>query len=225
MWNSGITAGITPGGRWSATTIYEFKGTGLAYQQTHFSDAQAGLLTATGRNAVAFGPGYNAYDADTVAIMNNTPAMRLFFVSSVSTARSLGLAGRIAAVGIIGESGGTGKPVAATFISTYPNGPAGPVSLQFHPNAFTAADLAEYVQIVQFLQGKGYTFMLPAEYIAALDGTAPAGAKIWTGATNANWTTPANWSPSGAPASGDDVAFDGTGTEPWRATSTASPVP
>ena len=195
-----------------STTYREFQKSGLTFQQTHFSDAQARLLTATGRNAVAFGPGYNAYDADTVAIVNNTPAMRLFFVNSVSAARSLGLAERIAAVGIISESGGTGNPVAASFIAANPNGPAGPISLQFHPLGFDAADRAEYEQIVQFLQGKGYTFMLPAEYIAALDGSAPAGAKIWTGATDANWTTPANWSPSGVPASGNDVAFDGTGT-------------
>ena len=107
-------------------------------------------------------------------------------------------------MGIIAEAS-TGNPVASSFIAANPNGPAGPVSLQFHPDAFSAADLAEYVQIIRFLQGKGYTFMLPAEYVAAL-------AKTWTGATNGTWTTSGNWSPSGAPASGDDVAFDGTGT-------------
>jgi hypothetical protein len=72
-------------------------------------------------------------------------------------------------VRIISESGGTGNPVAASFIAANPGGPAGPVSLQFHPVAFTAADLAEYVQILQFLLNHGYTFMLPAEYVAALD--------------------------------------------------------
>lgn len=36
--------------------------------------------------------------------------------------------------------------------------------------------------------------------------------KTWTGATDTAWTTSGNWSPSGAPASGDDVIFDGTAT-------------
>lgn len=210
FWNHGWDHSRFPAT--GTATSWEFKNTSLAFQQPHFSDAQAGLLTATGRNAMAFGPGYNAYDADTVTVLNNTPAMRLLFTYNGTNARNQGLVSRVETVGIISESGGTGKPVAATFISTYPNGPAGPVSLQFHPLGFAAADRAEYEQIIQFLQGKGYTVMLPAEYIAALDGTAPAGAKIWTGATDANWTTPANWSPSGAPASGNEVAFDGTGT-------------
>jgi autotransporter-associated beta strand protein len=34
-----------------------------------------------------------------------------------------------------------------------------------------------------------------------------AATKIWTGATNSNWNTSSNWSPSGVPASGDDLVF------------------
>jgi peptidoglycan/xylan/chitin deacetylase (PgdA/CDA1 family) len=156
---------------WSAggTTFWEFKNSGLVFQQNHFSDAQAGLLNATGRHAMAFGTPYNQYDADTVAIMNATPALRLFFTHNISSVRTAGLSGRVEAVRIISESGGTGKPIAASFIAANPGGPAGPVSLQFHPVAFTAADLTEYVQILQFLLNHGYTFMLPAEFVAALD--------------------------------------------------------
>jgi hypothetical protein len=39
----------------------------------------------------------------------------------------------------------------------------------------------------------------------------PEGAKVWTGAGDANWTTANNWSPVGAPGNGADVAFAGTG--------------
>jgi hypothetical protein len=146
--------------RWTvgSSTLYEFKGSGAAFQQTHFSDAQAGLFITLGRNAMAFGPPYNQYDTDTVAIMNNTPALRLFFTHRMSTARSAGLLDRVATVGIISESGGTGKPIASSFIAAYPVGPAGPVSLQFHPTDFTAADLGEYEQILQFMLNMGYTF-------------------------------------------------------------------
>jgi hypothetical protein len=186
FWNHGWDHSTwTTGG----TTYWEFRNSGLAFQQTHFSDAQAGLLAATGRTSIAFGTPYNQSDADTMTVMNNTPAVRLFFTYNSAAARTAGLTERVATVGIINESGGTGKPVASTFITNHPNGPPGPVSLQFHPAAFAAADLAEYVQIVQFLLGKGYTFMLPAEYIAALDGTPPntppvAGAGAMSTTTN-----------------------------------------
>jgi autotransporter-associated beta strand protein len=208
FWNHGWDHSTwTTGG----TTYWEFRNSGPAFQQTHFADAQAGILTAAGRDAIAFGAPYNQTDADTMVVMNNTPAVRLFFTYNSAAARSAGLATRVHTVGIIAEAA-TGKPLASDFITKYPDGPAGPVSLQFHPAVFTASDLAEYGQIIQFLQGKGYTFMLPAEYVAALDAAGPEGARIWTGATDVNWTTGGNWSPSGAPAGADDVAFTGTGT-------------
>lgn len=150
-------------------TYWEFKGTGLTHQQTHFEDTQALLLNITGRDCLAFGTPYNQFDADTVTIMNDTPATRLFFTHGGTTARNLGLTSRVETVRIISESGGTGAPNASSFIAANPNGPAGPVSLQFHPAVFTTEDLTEYELIIQFLQEKGYTFMLPAEYIAALD--------------------------------------------------------
>ena len=166
FWNHGWDHSTwTTGG----TTYWEFRNSGLAFQQTHFSDAQAGLLNATGRDAIAFGTPYNQSDGDTMTVMNNTPAVRLFFTYNSAAARSSGLIERVETIGIIPEAA-TGKPVASSFISAYPNGPAGPVSLQFHPAAFLAADLAEYVQIIQFLLNRDYQFMLPAEYVAALDG-------------------------------------------------------
>jgi uncharacterized repeat protein (TIGR02543 family) len=205
FWNHGWDHSRDPA---DPPAYWEFRNTSFADQQEHFADAQAWLLAATGRASVAFGAPYNQTDANTMTVMNATAPIRLFFTYNSGTARTQGLVPRVHTIGIIAESGGTGKPVAATFISAYPDGPAGPVSLQFHPAAFTAADLAEYVEIVEFLQTKGYTFMLPAEYVAA---AIPEGAKLWTGTMDANWTTAENWSPSGAPASAVHVAFDGTG--------------
>jgi acetyl esterase/lipase len=34
-----------------------------------------------------------------------------------------------------------------------------------------------------------------------------AATRTWTGASSANWSDPANWSPSGAPTNGDDLSF------------------
>lgn len=205
FWNHGWDHSRDPA---NPPTYWEFRNTPLADQQEHFGDTQAWLLAATGRAAIAFGAPYNQTDANTMTVMNGTPPIRLFFTYNGGTARTQGLVKRVHTIGIIAESGGTGKPVAATFMSNHPNGPPGPVSLQFHPAAFAEADLNEYVQIVQFLQGKGYSFMLPEEYVAA---TVPPGAKVWTGTTNTNWTTNENWSPVGAPVGGADVAFDGSG--------------
>jgi acetyl esterase/lipase len=38
-------------------------------------------------------------------------------------------------------------------------------------------------------------------------GTPPPSAKTWTGATSANWSEPANWSPVGVPVTGDALLF------------------
>jgi hypothetical protein len=40
-------------------------------------------------------------------------------------------------------------------------------------------------------------------------GTARAATKLWTGATNNNWSNANNWSPVGVPGSGDDVTISG----------------
>ena len=202
FWNHGWDhSQWTSGG----TTYYEFRGSGPGFQQTHFADTQAAILAATGRDSIAFGAPYNQTDADTLTVMNQTPAVRLFFTYNGAAARSAGLVQRVHTMGIIPEAA-TGKPDAAAFISAHPNGPTGPVALQFHPAVFAAADLAEYGQIVQFLLARGHVFLLPAEYVGAVDGV-----KTWTGAVGGDWTGSANWSPVGPPAAGDDIAFDGTG--------------
>ncbi len=48
----------------------------------------------------------------------------------------------------------------------------------------------------------------------ALTGTCPAAAntKLWAGGASGNWNTAASWSPSGVPATGDVVTFNGPAT-------------
>jgi hypothetical protein len=153
----------------SGQTISEFEGSGLAYMQQHLADAQAGLSNALGRGAIAFGTPYNGFDTNTATAINATPALRLFFASSVTTAGTY-LDPRVGVVKIISESDGTGKPNAAAFAAAYPGGPTGPVALQFHPanSAFDASRLVEYQNIVQHLLTNGYSILLPLEYVATL---------------------------------------------------------
>jgi peptidoglycan/xylan/chitin deacetylase (PgdA/CDA1 family) len=159
------------------TTVYEFKGSDLAFQQTHLADAQAGLSNALGHDVIAFGTPYNQFDTNTTALVNDTPALKLFFATSLITPRSAGLDTRVDVVKIIGESppygDGTGMPNAETFKSNFPSGPTGPVALQFHPadSNFDTNRVAQYQEIVQYLLTNGYVFLMPAEYLASPETT------------------------------------------------------
>lgn len=148
--------------------LTEFGDSGLGHQRKHLADAQAALLTALGREETVFGTPFNAFDKDTAAVVNATPAIRLFFASSPLATRLLDK--RVTVVKIISEQDGTGKPNAAKFKASFPKGPAGPVSLQFHPAAFKQDGINEYKGIIRHLKSNGYTFVLPSEFIAAPKG-------------------------------------------------------
>ncbi len=163
--------------RWTTngTEVSEFKGSGLAYMRQHLTDSQAGLNSASGKDVTAFGTGYNGFDTNTAAVINATPALRLFFARNVSTVRNL-LDSRVAVVKIIGESDGTGKPSAAKFETEFPPGTPGPIAIQLHPanSSFDAARLDEYRKILQYLRTNGYSILLPAEYVETLSATSAA---------------------------------------------------
>ena len=154
----------------SSQTIQEYKGSGLAYMQQHLAQSQAALAIALGHDVIAFGTPYNSFDTNTAAVINATPALRLLFASSVTTVRTAGLSNGVAAVTIISEADGTGLPNAAKFTNSYPGGPKGPVSLQFHPPSFVTNagtnSLLEYQKIVQYLQTNGYAVLLPSAFVA-----------------------------------------------------------
>ncbi len=176
-------------------TVSEFEGSGLPHMQQHMADAQAGLYNALGRDAIAFGTGYNGFDSNTAAVVNDTAAMRLFFTHTGVSGRRL-LDARVAPIDLISESDGTGNPNATKFMVTFPPGTPGPISLQFHPPNFDAAHLLEYQKIVQYLVTNGYTMILPSEYVASLPQpsvvlTLPAtnitaGGAVLTGSVNPN---------------------------------------
>ena len=172
--------------QWTANgqTVSEFEGSGLALMQQHLANAQSSLSNALGRDVLAFGTPYNGFDTNTAAVINATPALRLFFASSVTTVRSL-LDARVGAVKIISESGGTGNPIASAFEAAYPGGPAGPVALQFHPPYFAATNFLEYQQIVQYLLTNGYSILLPSEFasLAPAVATQPVTGVTANGAT------------------------------------------
>jgi len=60
------------------------------------------------------------------------------------------------------------------------------------------------------LRTVGITLTLLAAAVFAATPEAAAATKTWTGlGADANWSTAGNWSPSGAPAAGDDLVFPG----------------
>ncbi|MFI5182525.1 MAG: hypothetical protein ACHQPI_14160 [Thermoanaerobaculia bacterium] len=64
---------------------------------------------------------------------------------------------------------------------------------------------------------------LIGSFLVVLSFGADAATKTWTGGgANANWTTALNWSPSGAPASGDDLVFPAGGLRPTNNNDTAA---
>jgi len=150
----------------NSQTVSEFQGSGVTHQRAHFAQAQAALNTALGHDVIAFGTGYNGFDADTATVINETSALRLFFTHSVASATSL-VAPRVAILDIISESDGTAKPNAATLKATMESRAPGPVSLQFHPPYFDAAALTEYGKIVNYLLTNGYSIKLPSEFAPA----------------------------------------------------------
>ena len=148
-------------------TVSEFGGSGLEHQRDHFMRAQAELKTALGHDVAVFGTPYNAFDTNTATIINETPALRLFFAHGVTQVRRE-LGPRVTVIDVISETGGTGKPDASGFEALWNKRAAAgqldePVSLQFHPPYFDAAHLAEYGKIIAFLKAQGCTIKLPAE--------------------------------------------------------------
>lgn len=147
-------------------TVTEFGGSGVAYQREHFAKAQAALKTAAGCDMTTFGTPYNAFDADTATVINETPAIRVFFTHNVTQAKKL-LNPRVTVIDVISESEGTGKPNADKFEAMWADKSASydVVSLQFHPPYFTDDRLAEYGKIIDFLKAQGCSIKLPSECV------------------------------------------------------------
>jgi Alginate lyase/Immunoglobulin domain len=185
----------------SGQLVEEYQGSGLAYQQQHFAWSQTALFNALGRNVTVFGTPYNGFDTNTATVINAAaPPMNLFFCHQIALARS-NLNSGVAVMDIISESNGTGLPNSTNFIATYPGGPTGPISLQFHPPYFINTNgtnsLLEFQKIVQYLLTNGYSVLLPSEYVATLPAITnqPASQFVLTG-SNATFAVGATGDPT-----------------------------
>lgn len=154
--------------RWNAKDgrqLCEFKGSGYAHQKQHFVDAQSLMQKVFGAPPIAFGAPYNGMDADTVKVLNENADCRLCFCHTLK-----GLHGKVLApMTLRGESDGTGKPNFEKFKAEYQKRKVSFAAIQFHPSGFGDAQFAEYGKIVDFLIKEGWTFMLPAEYVALME--------------------------------------------------------
>jgi len=156
---------------WNTSACYS--GTGYDYQKKIFTDSEKIMHEVIGDWPVAMGPPGNAYDADTVRIMNESPHMRMFF----SYNRPEGLnADKVSVTIVKGEPknpNGNDYNVYSEKVLRTLSWRSGAVALQFHPGSFVShdglEDIIEYGKILDHLKATGWTFMLPSEYIASLD--------------------------------------------------------
>lgn len=147
--------------------ISEFGGSGYEHQKKHYHDARMIMKDMLGLNPIAFGTPYNAKDADTVTVMNEDNALRMFFCVNVE-----GLSRNvvIAKMNLNGEHDGTGKPNFEKFKAHYAEKKEETfAALQFHPNSFGEEHFDAYAKILDVLIADGWTFLLPTEYVAIVD--------------------------------------------------------
>lgn len=157
--------------RWNADNgkqLKEFSGSGYDHQKEHFEASQKLIKKVLGIPPIAFGAPFNAMDADTIKVIRENPDMRLFFCYG-----SKKVPGKVSApMNLRGENNGTGKPDFTKFKVQYDEKKdLSFAAIQFHPNGFKEKHFIEYAKILDFLIAEGWTFMLPAEYVAMVDQT------------------------------------------------------
>jgi len=149
----------------------DYAGTGYDYQKAHFTDSENAMHTNIGDWPLAFGPPGNAYDTDTVRVMNESDHMRLMFVRSTHPQID---PSKVLVPIVTGEPNplGTGYNVYSSTVNADIDGRSGTIAVQFHPGSFVLHDglddLIEYGLILDHLLATGWTVMLPSEYVASL---------------------------------------------------------
>lgn len=159
--------------RWTTSErgeLSEFGGSGYEHQKQHFGLARQIMSDLLGSVPIAFGTPYNAIDADTVKVIDEDADLRLFFCR-----REEGRTRKLLAPIVLNVEGdGTGKPNFEKFKAGYAQERGLAFSaIQFHPNSFTDAHVAEYGRILDFLIAEGWTFLLPSEYVALAQPSEP----------------------------------------------------
>ena len=171
---------------WNHSTS-EFVGLTVAADTQLLTNSENWLNKNIGKSAIAFGPPNNTFDTNTIAGINATPALRLFFTYY---GQDPNLNSRVTAIGIISEADGVAMPNATKFVASFPNGPTGPVALQFHPPYMDVPHLYEFQKIVEFLKTKGYLFLTPTEFIAYKDKVKLNQTLTFNALTNATYGDP-----------------------------------
>ncbi|MDX9974221.1 MAG: hypothetical protein RBU21_14650, partial [FCB group bacterium] len=142
----------------SGSGWYEFSGTTYEYQQSHLALCQSLAESVLGFRFTAFAAPFNAIDATTTTVINESPdvAVWIFGPSTGSEKLVLARAGEIEL--------STGVPSYSRFLSTY-SATRPVVVLQHHPYVQTFRDaFGEFDQILDYLVAAKATFITPTEY-------------------------------------------------------------
>jgi peptidoglycan/xylan/chitin deacetylase (PgdA/CDA1 family) len=154
--------GTAPG-----TAMWEFRGTGYAYQRQHL---RAGLAVADslGFRVTAFGAPFNKTDQTTAQVLDEVPAIRsVFFDPSGGN--------RIRFSRVVDIENGTGKPDLAFFEPQYrAHQEEEYLVLQVHPNAIEEVRFPEFERIIALLKAEGRTFITAEEYRRLDESRRPA---------------------------------------------------
>lgn len=151
--------------RWDedGKTVCEFKGTPLEHQRDHFQRAADLAKKKLGITYQTFGAPFNATDGNTVAVLSEQPAIRVWLQGDAKQT-----AGKfvIRMDDTLNIEHPVHHPDFTTFVKDYEaqrdKAPRCYV-LQGHPNSWDEAAFAEFVRIIVFLQQQKRRFVLPAE--------------------------------------------------------------
>ncbi len=162
FWNNGYD-------RSSGSGWWEFRATTYEYQKDHLERGQALARNVLGFPLTAFGAPFNAIDAVTTTVVNESPDVEAWLYGPASGSQKLVLPSTSVQV----ESS-SGMPSYARFLSTYTATP-GVLVLQHQPWAQTFRDnFPEFGLILDWLVANKATFILPTEYARlARTGTLP----------------------------------------------------
>jgi hypothetical protein len=149
----------------------EFIGTGYTYQKAHFENADQQMLAYLRLQMKSFGAPFNHNDAVTNTVLSeNTNYKVTMFNDPAPAAPILNLTNRV------NMENGTGNPEYAFFVTNYnalKTTFTDYMVLQGHPNVWSASQLTQFGQIVDFLISEGCEFVQPYEYYLTLNPSTP----------------------------------------------------
>lgn len=142
----------------------EFKGTGLAFQQEHFSKAHQRVKDLLGIEMHTFGAPFNSTDSVFNQVIGQHPTYKAVFFASVKPTGVKGLMALDNRVNMESATGVVNFDYFFTQYESFKNTYSDYMVLQGHPNQWDAARIAEFNKIADFLISKKHQFALPFEY-------------------------------------------------------------